>query len=370
MKAYCKKHFVAAISVLSILIITLLACTVLFHKNSTPIQYTSMEQFMNDKYPDAEYEPAFPDMYYCEYNKDMRNISDLIVLVNPIDKLTYDNSTIIKDVSPVTKASYRKVEIKKVFKGNFEEGDIVTVLEYCYCSEDGKLYLLPDCYPLSMGQSYLMFLIKSSFPDEPYVAQSLYQGKVDLANLRLNIRADIAAQAVVDLLTPAIPENVKEAFLNANVIYPINDFYLAKTESLSKLWTDEMEKIMPIDEFNKTLKSSISNSNNELESSVRKEKLDRIEEIYNLMNKNLLTKMSAYKWNDVNIGGEYISPGMEIILSYVYDKEDSAWYFAVDGKSFKYYYRSDELLSINALLDIEMVAIVIENLLPVIEAKS
>jgi|GEM_PF-6459175 hypothetical protein len=45
--------------------------------------------------------------------------------------------------------------------------------------------------------------------------------------------------------------------------------------------------------------------------------------------------------NDVNTGEEYVLPGMEIILSYVYDMEDNTWYFAVDGKSFKIYYRSD-----------------------------
>jgi len=43
----------------------------------------------------------------------------------------------------------------------------------------------------------------------------------------------------------------------------------------------------------------------------------------------------------VNTGEEYVLPGMEIILSYVYDMEDNTWYFAVDGKSFKIYYRSD-----------------------------
>mgnify|MGYP007070023742 CR=1 FL=1 len=86
-----------------------------------------------------------------------------IAIVTPLDALTTENSYGISSSGDLyyNAHSIRKVQVIQVFKNEKNYDDTIEIAEKCVLLEDGTLVMDEYCYPMQVGNYYLVFLTNS-----------------------------------------------------------------------------------------------------------------------------------------------------------------------------------------------------------------
>ncbi len=124
-----------------------------------------------------------PEADFYEYPLD--EIEKLSTLIIEVEYNKHESSVVKldkKDKFPLETKTFSEVKVKKVYKGDVNEGDLVSIIEYYAKWNDlfGSYENRPNEFyePLSKGKTYVLFLYHGpTQPDNVYEIIGNFQGK-------------------------------------------------------------------------------------------------------------------------------------------------------------------------------------------------
>ena len=289
-----------------------LTVTAYFCGSFTVPYYKTMDEMMAAIYPDTHITSMCAERAIYQYNAQLWRAAETVALVTPIDELTSINS--FQAGGRQSWYSKRQVEVIEFFKNANQYGSEFVMAEQCGLTDEGTLVRERFCYPMQTGDYYLVFLAPAqAYVDYPVVL-GLYDGKIDLSNMRLNIQMPTATKAALDLLDTNTPEDAAQAFVKSEWLALRTERYL---ENVSRdEWTNDMESIMPYDNLLRYIETP------------KRERDHELRQQYLLLwpygTQGAFQTLFSERTDFLLING-YENAGMQAVFSYA--KNGDNWYF-------------------------------------------